>query len=480
MERSRIINATKWSIICEVIAKIISPITTMVLARILATEVFGIVASITAITSLADLLTDAGFNAYIIQHQFENETEKINTFTVCFWSNFIISTILFFVILFNCTVFSALVGAGGYEKALIVSSLVLPLTSVSSIEQAVMKKELRFKNVGIIKIISKLIPFITTIPLALLGMDYWSLIIGNLVGEVVNVFLCLRYGGFIPCLFYSCAYLKNIFSFSVWAFLESILEWLISNVAILFIGTLFSVYYLGVFKIGINIISQITMSVYALYGNVYKSAISKEQHNPNSFRHIFYNFQKYTSMLSIPICVGAFLYRDLITDILLGTKWFEASTLIGMWGLVSMMSIAFGNFYSDAIRAKGYPEKLVFIDAVYLIAIVIILFNAYKMEFHQFCVSFCIVKIIQPMLQIIVGQKICRVSFLNLINNCRSQIIATGIIFAIVTGFKWNAYDDIVQVLTIMVCIIIYFIVFISIYPERKTLIHYVRKILKR
>ena len=84
------------------------------------------------------------------------------------------------------------------------------------------------------------------------------------------------------------------------------------------------------------------------------------------------------------------------------------------------------------------------------------------------------------MLQIIVGQKICRVSFLNLINNCRSQIIATGIIFAIVTGFKWNAYDDIVQVLTIMVCIIIYFIVFISIYPERKTLIHYVRKILKR
>ena len=162
----------------------------------------------------------------------------------------------------------------------------------------------------------------------------------------------------------------------------------------------------------------------------------------------------------------------------MGTKWFEASTLIGMWGLVSMMSIAFGNFYSDAIRAKGYPEKLVFIDAVYLIAIVIILFNAYKMEFHQFCVSFCIVKIIQPMLQIIVGQKICRVSFL--INNCRSQIIATGIIFAIVTGFKWNAYDDIVQVLTIMVCIIIYFIVFISIYPERKTLIHYVRKILKR
>lgn len=480
MEKNKIINATKWSVICEVIAKIISPITTMVLARILATKVFGIVASITAVTSLADLLTDAGFNAYIIQHQFENEIEKKNTFTVCFWSNFVISIILFIVIFFNRTEFSALVGASGYDEVLVVASLVLPLTSISSIEQAIMKKELRFKNVGLIKVISKLVPFITTIPLALMGMEYWSLIIGTLIGEVINVLLCLKYGGFIPSLFYSFAYLRNIFSFSIWAFLESILEWLISNIAILFLGTLYGIYYLGVFKTGINIISQITMSAYALYANVYKSAIAKEQNNPDSFRQIFYNFQKYTSILSIPVCVGAFLYRDLITNILLGDKWFEASMLIGTWGLVSMMSVAFGNFYSDAIRAKGHPEKLVYIDVVYLTAIIIILFNADKMDFQQFCNFFCAVKIIQPLLQIMVGQKICKVKFWNMINNCRPHIIAAGVMFAVVIGFKWNTYGDVVQILTIAVCIVIYFVVLILFYPERKMLIQYIKDILKR
>ena len=128
MKSDKVLTATKWSVISEVIAKIISPITTMILARILDTEVFGIVASVTAITSLADLLTDAGFNAYIIQHQFQNEQEKESAYNVCFWSNFTISVTLYLVIFFNRNLFSALVGAGGYERALIVAALTLPLT----------------------------------------------------------------------------------------------------------------------------------------------------------------------------------------------------------------------------------------------------------------------------------------------------------------------------------------------------------------
>ena len=146
----------KWSIICEIITKIISPITTIILARLLAAEVFGIVASVMAIISLADLLTDAGFNAYIVQHHFDNDVEKKQAFNVCFWSNFTISNVLLMMIIVNRYTFSALVGASGFEMALVVASIVLPLTSISSIEQAIMKKELKFKTVGLIRVTSKL------------------------------------------------------------------------------------------------------------------------------------------------------------------------------------------------------------------------------------------------------------------------------------------------------------------------------------
>lgn len=476
MKSDKVLTATKWSVISEVIAKIISPITTMILARILDTEVFGIVASVTAITSLADLLTDAGFNAYIIQHQFQNEQEKESAYNVCFWSNFTISVTLYLVIFFNRNLFSALVGAGGYERALIVAALTLPLTSVSSIEQAIMKKELRFQHVGLIRVVSKVIPLLTTIPLALSGFTYWSLILGTLIGEVVNVCLCLKFGGYIPKLCYSFSRLRTVFSFSIWAFMESILEWMIANIPILTLGTLYGMYYLGVFKTGINIISQITASVYALYANVYKAAIAREQNSSANFRNMLYNFQKYASIFSIPLGVGVFLYRDFVTNILLGSKWSEATTLIGLWGLTAMLSIAFGNFYSDAIRAKGYPQKLAAIDFVYLCVILALLANARGMSFQQFCVLFALAKIIQPFLQIIVGRKICDAPFGAVVRNSLPQMFATTVMSAFTLLFRLNALNYFAQFLSVLGCMLIYFLALYAMRPERKKCVLYLKK----
>ncbi len=72
-DNQKVVRAAKWSVFSEILAKVISPITTIVLARLLSKEIFGIVASLTAITSMADLLSDAGFNAYIVQHIFKSE-----------------------------------------------------------------------------------------------------------------------------------------------------------------------------------------------------------------------------------------------------------------------------------------------------------------------------------------------------------------------------------------------------------------------
>ena len=48
----KVLTATKWSAITEVMAKLVSPITTMVLARLLTPEAYGVVATIAMIISL--------------------------------------------------------------------------------------------------------------------------------------------------------------------------------------------------------------------------------------------------------------------------------------------------------------------------------------------------------------------------------------------------------------------------------------------
>ena len=93
-DNSKIIGATKWSAITEIAAKLILPISNMVLARILTPDAFGVVATISMIVSFAEIFTDAGFQKYLIQHEFEDDTDREQSTTVAFWGNFILSIIL--------------------------------------------------------------------------------------------------------------------------------------------------------------------------------------------------------------------------------------------------------------------------------------------------------------------------------------------------------------------------------------------------
>ena len=94
----RIANATKWSALAEIFAKIITPIINSVLARLLDPEMFGVVASITIITSFADIFTGAGFQKYIVQHEYENEKDLNRDVNVAFTSNFLLSFLIYILI----------------------------------------------------------------------------------------------------------------------------------------------------------------------------------------------------------------------------------------------------------------------------------------------------------------------------------------------------------------------------------------------
>ena len=102
IDSRKIANASKWSACAEIMAKIAAPIVNVVLARLLNPSIFGVVASITIITSFADIFTDAGFQRYIIQHEFKNDSELENYTNVAFWSNFTLSILIYaFIFLFR-------------------------------------------------------------------------------------------------------------------------------------------------------------------------------------------------------------------------------------------------------------------------------------------------------------------------------------------------------------------------------------------
>ena len=73
---NKVVIATKWSGATEIATKLVSPISTVVLARLLTPDAFGILVTANMVISFADIFTDAGFQIYIIQHEFKDDSDK--------------------------------------------------------------------------------------------------------------------------------------------------------------------------------------------------------------------------------------------------------------------------------------------------------------------------------------------------------------------------------------------------------------------
>ena len=368
--KNKFVNATKWSTITEIAAKIVSPVTNMILARIIEPEAFGVVATITMIMSFADMFTDAGFQKYLVQHEFNDKDEKFKNANVAFWTNFGISIFLWLIITVFRGQIAVSVGNPGLGNVIAIACIQLLLTSFSSIQMALYRRDFNFKTLFLVRMVAICIPFTVTIPLALLGLSYWAIIIGNIVMQLSNAIILTVKSKWKPHLYYKVEILKEMLSFSIWSLIEAISIWFTSWADVFIIGNSLNQYYLGIYKTSTAMVNGLMSLITASIVPVLFSALSRLQDDKERFNRMYLTTQRLVSIFVFPLGIGVYLYSDLTTRIFLGSKWSEASGVIGVWALTSAIMIVFGNFCSEVYRSKGKPKLSFLAQILHLVALV--------------------------------------------------------------------------------------------------------------
>lgn len=186
--QEKAVEATKWSLATQVVSKLISPVTQLVLAHILAPDAFGIIAIITMIVSFADMFSDAGFQKYLIQHDYRSARDLELSADVAFWTNLFVSVAIWASVCFFKDNLASLLGNSSIGFGIAVACSSLPLTALISVQTALYQRRFNFRILFSSKVGSSLLIMLVSIPLAVLGFDYWSLIIGTIVS---NIFLAI-------------------------------------------------------------------------------------------------------------------------------------------------------------------------------------------------------------------------------------------------------------------------------------------------
>ena len=468
---THILKATKWSSITEIVAKLITPITSIVLARLLTPEAFGVVATLTMVITFAEIFTDAGFQKYLIQHQFVDDVDKEQSTNVAFWSNLIMSLFIWLVIGIFADPLAAMVGSPGLGHVLTIACVSIPLAAFSSIQMALYKRDLDFKTLFKVRIVGICIPLLVTIPLAFYLRSYWALVIGTIATNCANAVLLTVYSKWKPKFYYSFAKLKEMFSFSAWSVIEAVSIWLTGYVDVFIIGVYLNEYYLGLYKTSMTIVGQIMGLITAATTPILFSSLSRLQNDDKAFQSLFFKFQKLVGLLVIPLGVGIYCYSDLVTKILLGDQWLEASSFIGLWGLTSAITIVLSHYSSEVYRAKGRPKLSVLSQLLHLVVLWPTVLIAVKYGFQALYTARALVRFEGIAVNLIIMYYVVRISPRRMFQNI-FPFICASLLMAFTTVFLKQISQSILwEIVSILFCIILYFSLILLIPANRKELL---------
>lgn len=418
-------HAAWWSTLTQVISKLISPITTMVLARILTPRAFGIVALSTMVTSLSNMFSDAGFQRYLVQEQFRDQKEESRYASTAFWTNMAVSLLLVLLIAIFRNPLAVVVGAPGYGLMLVVSSLSIPLTALSGVQTALYQKRLDFKTLFGSRVGSSLLIFVVSVPLALAGSGYWALVVGNLVSNIFLAIWLTILSDWKPRLFYSWTMMLQMLSFGIWILIESFATWLNTWLGTFIISRLLTPKYVGYYNTSVNMASSITAVVTEAIIPVAYATFSKVKENRERFTDIFFRLQKYLGMVIIPVAVGCLVFNKLITLILLGRQWLGTSFFFGFWMLSGCTVVVFGYLCSEAYRALGKPKWCVVVQIAYLLPFVPTLYLGAKFGYNVFSIVVPLGRLSLCLIHLVVAKIVLDISPWRMIVNLRWTYLQT-------------------------------------------------------
>lgn len=346
-------SSVKWSTLMEAVSRTASPIIYVILARLLAPEDFGVLATALIAVTFSQIFWEAGLGKALIQTK-EPPDRAAN---VVFWSNLVLSGGVYGILFLAAPWLAEFFDSPPSKLVLRILGLQIIIGSAATVQQALFERDLGFRQLFWIKLVTAFFPALFSIPMAILGCGVWALVAGALAGSVLDAILLWQRSFWRPTLDYDWLMARRLFRFGAWVFAESLIAWFMMWGDNLIVGGFLGVEDLGVYRIGCSI----SVIVYGLILNpflpVLYPAFSRMQDDPESLKEVFRKANRVVISLALPAGVLFLLTGTEWADFIFGEKWHGLGFVMSVLGFMHGMAWLVG-INPDLYRAMGRPDVI--------------------------------------------------------------------------------------------------------------------------
>ncbi len=318
--KQRSVRGGAVTMIAQAIKFVLRMGSTVVLARLLSPEDYGLIGMATVVVGFVQLFKDLGLSAATVQKAKINH-QQVSTL---FWINLIISFAIALVV-----IALAPVVASFYDEPLLRGiTMALGITFIFSgltvQHQALLQRQMQFTKLAKIEIISMLVGVIVSIAAARSGLGYWALVLMQIATTITNAITVWISCSWRPGLPSKDSAIKSMLAFGGNLTGFRLVNYFSRNLDNLLIGRYWGSQQLGLYAKAYQLVLLPIEQINSPVNSVALPALSRLQYEPEKYSRYYYKAILLITSLGMPVVGFLFAAADKVIILTLGEQWMGA------------------------------------------------------------------------------------------------------------------------------------------------------------
>ena len=352
--RNRIARATFWVVWSRGVMQGISLISTLIIARLLSPEAFGLMAFAAVWTGALAFVAELGLGAAIVQFRDLRDAEL----NACFWLITGLSILGYVALYASAPAIATLFANDALSGFLRVVALTVPLVAVRIVPESLLRKELRLDKISQAEIAAMLAYIPVVIGLAAAGAGAWALAAGVLVQALVLALAIHSFARWRPGLNLAGGKVRPLLAFGT-ARLGAAACWVAYQQAdVLVLGKVCGGFVLGLYTMALQISQLPVEKISAVVNQLAFPVMAELQADRAAIRAVVLRGLRLVACVTFPLCVGVTLLADDLVLVALTGKWSGAVPILRLLSLYALVR-SLGVLLAPALLAS-YRARFLF------------------------------------------------------------------------------------------------------------------------
>ena len=406
---SRVMKGAAWMAFTRFGTRILGMLSTIVLARLLVPDDFGIVALASSYYAILEGMSALNFKQALIKYRDADDNDYNTAWTL----NVYRGILLCVIILASSLFIPDLMDEPRLAPVILLVAAIPLIEGFENPKFIIFEKNLDFTREMVITLGTKVLTLIVTIYLAFSMRSYWALIIGLVFGAAVRVIISFMMVRFRPR--FSLASFSRLFSFSAWMSGVNLLQSLSANLDKFFVGYFLGTAKTGIFHIGRTVAFMPTNEMVMPLNRALYPGFTMIVDKKDYMREKVLESVQFLAGLSQPIGIGFALIAPEFIYLVYGPKWLEAIPIVQVLAATSAFAMM-GTIGIFVAMAHGNTKYLFFRELVVFLALpVFVVTGVHYYGFIGAVYGIAGRLILQMLLNMLIVQKLLDLPFLRLL-----------------------------------------------------------------